>query len=334
MRAAGAVLLVAVAGTVSAGAVETLKSVGGLPAHIAGAFEDLAACQQSPSGDYVIFDRRAHTVYRVPASADAPPREIVGVGFEPGRVLRPTAFDFGSDDTFVVADAPFGTPRLQLFHESGMRLGGFSLAKTDAPLVTLQGRVVNGVASVEYSGRSLFVSQPETGALINEYSVDGQPVRSFGTLRATGQEHDPDVHVALNTGIIVVNPRGGFFFVFLAGVPAFRKYDNAGTLAFERQIQGVELDAYVRDLPGAWPRKKANGEIPLVVPSVRAAAADPDGNLWISLAVPYTYVYDAGGEKRRTLQFAAAGPVQPTGFFFTRGGRVLVTPGCYAFPAR
>ncbi len=64
---------------------------------------------------------------------------------------------------------------------------------------------------------------------------------------------------------------------------------------------------------------------------IRTAAVDPAGNLWISLTAPYTYVYDSAGDKRRTLQFRAAGVVAPTSFFFTRDGRVLITPGCYAF---
>jgi hypothetical protein len=37
------------------------------------------------------------------------------------------------------------------------------------------------------------------------------------------------------------------------------------------------------------------------------------------------------GEKRRTVQFAAAGVLSPTSLFFGRDGRLLVTPGCYAF---
>jgi hypothetical protein len=47
-----------------------------------------------------------------------------------------------------------------------------------------------------------------------------------------------------------------------------------------------------------------------------------------------TYVYNAAGDKQRTVAFHAAGPVSPTGLSFTPGGRVLVTPGCYAFEPR
>ena len=53
--------------------------------------------------------------------------------------------------------------------------------------------------------------------------------------------------------------------------------------------------------------------------------------LWISLAVPYTYVYDGTGDKTRSIQFTAAGVLMPTSLFFTPTGRLLVTPGCYEF---
>lgn len=314
--------------------VETIRSVGGLPAHVAGAFEELAVCQQSPAGDYYIFDRRAHAVFRVPAKGDGAPKKIVAVGSEPGRVISPTAFDFATDNTFVIADGPFGTERVQVFFETGARLGGFAFPKTSSPLLTIQGLVVSGVASLEYTGKSIFVSQPEIGALVTEYALDGRTLRTFGELRRTGQEEDRDVHLALNIGRVVVNPKGGFYYVFLAGVPAFRKYDPAGKLLFERHIEGVELDQYVRQLPTTWQKRGKSGEFPLVTATVRTAEADADGTLWVSLMVPYTYIYDPDGDKVRAVQFHAAGEIAPRSFFFTRNGRVLVTPGCYAFPAK
>ena len=54
---------------------ETLRSVAALPAHVAGTFEDIAACHLSPEGDYLIFDRRAHAVFSVPR--DGEPRKII-----------------------------------------------------------------------------------------------------------------------------------------------------------------------------------------------------------------------------------------------------------------
>jgi hypothetical protein len=64
---------------------------------------------------------------------------------------------------------------------------------------------------------------------------------------------------------------------------------------------------------------------------VRMAAVDRTGRLWISLFVPYTYVYDAGGEKVRTVQFRGAGVISPSSLFFTSGSRVIVGPGGYEF---
>ena len=86
----------------------------------------------------------------------------------------------------------------------------------------------------------------------------------------------------------------------------------AGQLVFERRIQGREIDALVAGLPTTWPaRQTSEGELPLVTPTIRTAAVDRDGHLWIAFVVPYTYVYDRDGDKVRTVQFRAAGIVTP-----------------------
>jgi hypothetical protein len=158
--------------------------------------------------------------------------------------------------------------------------------------------------------------------------------RLIGSLRRTGHEDDPEVHLALNSGIPLVDPSGGFFFVFQAGEPAFRKYDRDGTLVYERRVAGLEIDPVVAGLPTTWPKRKTSeGEIPLVRPTVRTAAVDHSGRLWISFVVPYTYVYDADGDKIRAVQFHGAGIVAPNSLFFGKQGRLLVTPGLYEFDA-
>lgn len=313
--------------------IETLTPVAALPAHLAGTFQDITACHQTAEGEYFIFDRRSHSVYVVPAGLDAV-RKLIEIGTEPGRLLDPTAFDLAADGTFAVADAPHRAPRVQRFLTSGSSLNGFYLEGRAGSRIALGNLVLSGIAALEYTGTALFVSQPERGALVSEYGVDGTGVRSFGALRPTGQEGTPDVHLALNSGLVIANPAGGFYFVFLAGVPVFRKYDAAGTLLFERHVEGADLDPFLQSLPTTWTRRKTEeGEMPLVLPSVYAAGADRHGNLWISLAVGSTYVYDAAGDRRRIVRFRApGGPLQPTGLSFLREGRVLVTPGCYAFP--
>jgi hypothetical protein len=317
--------------TLVARPAEVLVSVGGLPAHLAGLFEEPLGFQEVPSGDYLVFDRRAQAVYRVDR-AKTEAAKIVSIGPEGGRLLGPTAFDSGPDGFFVVADAPNLVERLQFFNAQGQKIGGFTLPGRASARVTIGPLVLSGVGSVEFTGRSLLINQPETGALVTEYGLAGTPVRTFGLPRRTGHEADRDLHLALNVGLPLVNPKGGFYFVFTTGEPRFRKYDQRGSLVFDRVIQGQELDRLIASQPSVWPRRTVGGELlPVVLPVVRAAAVDPQGRLWISFVVPYTYVYDEGGDRVRTVQFRAAGIMSPTSLSFTRGGRLLVTPGLYEF---
>jgi hypothetical protein len=315
----------------SPGQVDTLESVGGLAPDVAGRFREPLAFQRLASGAYLVFDRRGHAVYLVDAGGRASTR-LVQIGAEDGRLIGPRAFAARPDGTFVVADAPNGRERVQVFDDKGVRLSGFTLPGRAAARVTFSGLSLSGVGTLAFTGTSLLISLPETGALFTEYSLTGVPLRSIGRLRPTGHEDDRDLHLALNAGIPIVNPHGGYYFVFLAGRPLLRRYDAGGDLVFERVIQGRELDPVLAAMPDVWPRRPVDGTtIPLVVPIVRTAAADPAGRLWVSFTIPLTYVFDESGEKIRTVQFRAAGIVSPTSLFFPPGGGVLVTPGCYAF---
>jgi len=312
--------------------VEVLRSIGGLPPHIVGLFEEPLGFQQAPGGGYVVFDRRGHSVYGVDA-ARSEASKIVEIGQELGRIIQPRGFDVSASGSFVVADAPRSVQRVQLFEPGGRRVGGFTLPTRDTAVpIRFDQFVVSGVASIQYAGTSLLISHPESGALITEYTAAGVPLRSIGRLRDTGHEQDRDLHVALNVGLPLADPTGGYFYVFVAGIPMFRKYDARGTLLFERHVEGRELDGYLATIPTQWPtRRVEDREIPLVTPAVRTAAVDGRGRLWISLAQPYTYVFDPHGDKIRTVQFRGAGILSPTSLSFTRAGRLLVTPGCYEF---
>lgn len=306
---------------------EILVPTRAVPAHIAGRFRDARGFQRSASGQYFVFDRRAHTVYGIDDALESSWR-VVQIGAEPGRIIGPTAFSVAPDGRFAVADAPGGRARVQVFAPVGFRITGFTLPES-SPRVTFNDLVLSGIASMQFTGPTILFSQPENGALITEYSIGAWESRSFGRLRATGHEDDRDVHLALNSGIALADPRGGFFFVFQAGLPVFQKYDRNGRLLFERRIEGRELDAFIPALPTQWPRP--SGDLPEVRATVRAAAVDPDGNLWISFVVPFTYVFDPDGDKIRVVQFRGAGLVEPTSLFFTSDKRLLVTPGLYEF---
>jgi hypothetical protein len=308
-----------------------LRSVGGLPPHVCNVFREPLGFQQTAGGVYYVFDRRGHAVYSIDPELRGM-RKVVEIGGEGGRLLEPSAFDVAPDGTFAVADAPNGRERLQVFDYAGTWLTGFTLPGRATTRISIDGLALGGVGTLALLGKAVALNQPETGALITEYSLAGTPVRSIGALRATGQEQDRHLHLALNTGVPLAHPAGGYYFVFLAGPPVFRRYDARGSLLFERLMQGRELDAVVDRLPRRWPRRASDGtELPLVTPTVRTAAVDRTGRLWVSLVIPYTYVFDADGEKIRTVQFRAAGVIRPTSLFFTRQGRLLVTPGCYEF---
>jgi len=315
----------------SPGRVDELRSISALPPDIVGRFREPLGFALVPGGPYYVFDRRGHSVHTV----DEPGttfRTLVKIGGEEGRLLDPTAFDVAGDGSFAVADAPGGRERVQVFGPAGIRTGGFTRAGRTAARVALGSLVLSGVGSLVYTGTSVVLSEPDTGWLLTEYTTLGAPIRSMGRLRATGQEADPEVHLALNAGLALPEPSGGFFFVFLAGTPAFRKYSANGDLVFERVIQGRELDDVLAVMPQRWPRRTVGDrELPLVPPVVRTAAVDPQGRLWVSFVLPYTYVYDTGGEKVRTVQFRAAGVLAPSSLRFAGINRVLVTPGCYVF---
>ena len=313
-------------------AVETLRSVAGLPPHLVGRFGEPAAFQQAADGQYFVVDRRGHTVYRVDRAMTAA-TPLVAIGHELGRILLPFAFDLGEGE-FAIADAPAGAPRVQVFTTSGSRVSAFTLPTRSEPRVQLDGVVLNGAGSMRFTAaRTVLLNQPETGALVTEYDIRGGTVRTIGALRATPHDADPQLRLALNAGLPVPLPDGGLYFVFQAGEPRFRRYDARGQLLFERVIQGPELDPVMQSQPTAWPRRPGAhlAEIPVVRPVVRAATADAGGRLWVGFTLPYTYVYDADGEKARTLQLVAAGALAPASLSFARDGRLLVTPGCYLF---
>ena len=313
----------------SPGRVEILRSISALPADIAGRFREPLGFARVPDGPYYVFDRRGHTVYSVDSPGSVA-HKLVQIGAEDGRLIEPSAFDVAFNGSFAVADAPNGRERVQIFDAAGVRSGGFLLPGRGAARVVFGSLALNGVGTLSFNGRTLLMSHPESGWLMTEYGLDGTPLRSIGQLRKTGHEADRDLHLALNSGVPLAGPDGSFYFVFMAGDPAFRKYDGKGELIFERAVQGREIDPLVRVIPDRWPRR-GSGELPLVSPTIRTAAVDRSGGLWLSFVLPYSYVYDALGEKIRTVQFRGAGIISPSSLWFNDRGRVLITPGCYEF---
>lgn len=312
--------------------VEVLRSTSAIPAFIAGEFEEPSGFALRPDGSALVFDRRRHRVYAIDEGRTAA-RPLVEIGYETGRVLRPTAFDVAPNGDFIVADAPGGGPRVSVFQASGAVLNTFTIPASATPRITLGNLVLDGIAGVRYTGTTILVNQPEQGVLVSEYSVTGASQRRFGSLRRTGFEAtDPEVHLALNSALPLPTPDGGVCVVFLAGTPAFRKYTASGALEFERAIQGRDIDALLLGMPTEWPRRRVDEvSFPLVAPTVRTAAIDRAGRLWVAMTTSHVYVYDSDGEKVKTLQLFGAGVLTPISMWFAGDGRLLVTPGLYEF---
>lgn len=310
-------------------AADVLQAVAAAPAHVVTKFDDDAAFAVTRDGEYVVLDRRGHGVYVFDA-AGTKVRRIVSAGTGPGELFQPLALALNADDLIAVADSPNGLDRVQYFASNGLRVGGFYLPLAPQPRLTAANMLLASGGSLIFSGSTFVVNRPEWGALVTEHDVTGRVIRQMGSLRQIGLVPDRDLDIAMNIGIPLGTRDGGFLFVFQTGVPMFRKYSRDGRVEFERHVQGPELDARILALPTVWPPRAA-GSTPVVPPMVRAAALDAEGRLWISLAVPYTYVYDQAGEKIRTIQFRGAGVLSPTSLYFTSKGRLLVAPGGYEF---
>ena len=310
--------------------VEVIRAVSSLPPDVVGDLREPWAYQRTEDGHAYVFDRRGHSVHRVSPSGES--TEVVQIGPEQGRLLLASSFDLGPNGQFVVADAPRRRERVQIFRADGTRIGGFTLPGRATARVRVGSTVLNGIGSLQFTGRSIVMNQPELGGLISEFSLSGHPFRTLGSFRRV-HEDDREVALALNSGIPLIAPDGGFYFVFQTGRPVLRRYDPLGRLVYERHIEGRELDPIIGALPTTWPtRADENGrEMPLVPTTVRTAAVDGNGNVWVGLVVPVLYVYSAGGDKIRTVRLEGAGPIHPNSLSFSPTNTLLVTPGGYEF---
>lgn len=314
--------------------VEVLRPAGGLSAAVCDSLHEPIGFVQATDGRYFLLDRRAHTIYSVDRTGTRLTK-VMEAGMQKGEVLQPAVLSMAADDAYAVADAPFGQERIQVYNRNGSQVRAFLRPGLASPRLTMGPLILNGVGSLQFTGDRFFINAPETGALISELDLDGHPIRQIGHLRPTGHEADRNVHLALNIGLALPDPKGGITFVFQTGVPKFRKYDSSGHLVFERHIEGPHVDPYLQTMPTTWPTRRAgDGTYPIVPPMVRTATLDPLGNLWVSLAGPYTYVYDAYGDKRRVVQFDGASGNSPVSLSFSRASgslRALVLPGCYEY---
>ena len=82
-----------------------------------------------------------------------------------------------TNGSFAVADAPNGRERIQLFDATGVRTGGFLLPGRGAARIVLGSLSLNGVGTLTFTGRTLVMSHPESGWLLER--VRAWPARRF-----------------------------------------------------------------------------------------------------------------------------------------------------------
>ncbi len=330
----GAALFLSTTLTASQLPVEVLRPTGGLSQQVCDSLIHPIGFVQDASGRYLLLDRRAHTLYAVDRTGTRLTR-LVQAGLEKGETLQPGALSLADDGAYAISDAPFRQERIQVFTAAGAQIRAFLRPGVVAPRLIMGAVILNGVGALQFTGSGFLLNEPDNGALITELDLNGNPIRQIGRLRATGHEHDRNVHMALNVGLALRGRDGSVTFVFQTGVPKFQKYDAAGQLVFERHIEGSHLDPYLQTLPTTWPtRKTGDGTYPVIPPMIRTAALDPNGHLWVSLAAPFTYVYDQYGDKRRVVTFDGTGNQAPESLSFSRVPgvtRALVLPGCYTY---
>ena len=117
----------------------------------------------------------------------------------------------------------------------------------------------------------------------------------------------------MNAGLPLVDPTGGFYYVFLTGQPMFRKYDangNAALRASHRRARDRRSAGRAADAVADAPHRRSRSAVRAADRSAlrRSIRRDSCGS---SMIVPYTYVYDAHGDKARTVQFSADRRHQP-----------------------
>jgi len=199
---------------------DVLRPTGALPAGIAATFLDPMAFIETSTGEAIVLDQKASTVYAIDLARKVV-RRLVEAGSDERGLMTPGALALGPDDLFAVADAVHGVERIQYFSTQGTRIGGFYLPDRPGLRVSINGVAISGIGSIQFASRSFFVNVPSRGRLVSELNVDGQTLRQFGLPRPTGQAPDPDLEALLNVGLPLINPAGGFYFVFQTGVPLF-----------------------------------------------------------------------------------------------------------------
>ena len=243
-------------------------SIAALPVEVVGEFREPLGYQRARLGRRSSSSTAAATPSTASTRPARPAASSSPSAARPGRVIEPTAFDAAPDGTLRRrrrAQRPRARAVLLARRPAAGRLlrcPGRATPRVDARQPVAQR---HRHAAVH---RPLGAHQPAGNRRADDrYGLAGTPVRTIGRLRADRARGRPRAASGAERRHPAGRPGGGFWFVFLAGTPAFSRFDANGALLFHRAMQGREIDPIVAAIPAAWPRRAVDGtEIPLVSP--------------------------------------------------------------------
>ena len=130
---------------------------------------------------------------RSSSSAGPTPRaKLIEIGAEPGASSAQRVRPRADDGTFVVADAPRGEPRIQIFLDIGLTVTAASRCRARAvPRITAGNLVLSGLAADRVHRRDRSSSASRSWRADRGVRRRRPAARAFGQLRQTGQETTP-----------------------------------------------------------------------------------------------------------------------------------------------
>jgi hypothetical protein len=210
------------------------------------------------------------------------------IGSAPGKLFHPGSITVSPDGIVFVQDG--GNMRVESFRTNGTFIGEF------------QTEAFAGFAAG--AGGTVYLGQPEKGALVSVYSSDGKFLRSFGKLKEYSDVYGPSAanlnqQFSKGTNRVRISlKRNGNILVNFMLVPILQEYTPQGELVFESRLVGPEIDeltsttghltmsmdGFAENVIALEPIERANGEVNVVL---------IDGSI---------YVADSKGQRLRVLQ--------------------------------
>ena len=202
------------------------------------------------------------------------------------------------------------------------------------PQVILGNYAVTGISSLQFTGGSIFVSEPERGSLITEYSAPGTPQRTIGRLRDTGYEQERDLHLALNAGLPLDRSDRRLLLRLphrTADVPEVTT--RTASCCSSVTSKGARSTICWPRSRRRWPtRRIEDREVPFVQPMIRTAAVDPHGTaLGVDGRAASRMCTTRTATRRGPSNSARPESSARRACSSRAPGHILVTPGCYEF---